>query len=68
VADLDDASLRRLAEETERIMSASLAAGRRPASIYRAERRGCPACGGRVAIRGQGDDNRSTYWCPRCQQ
>ena len=28
---------------------------------------GCPACGGRVSSRGQGDDNRTAYWCARCQ-
>jgi endonuclease-8 len=29
----------------------------------------CPRCGGasRIRSRGQGDDNRTTYWCPRCQ-
>ena len=24
-------------------------------------------CGARIRARGQGDDNRTTYWCPRCQ-
>jgi endonuclease-8 len=30
----------------------------------------CPRCGTRSNIRsrGQGDDNRTTYWCPRCQR
>jgi endonuclease VIII len=29
----------------------------------------CPRCGppALIAVRGQGDANRSTYWCPRCQ-
>jgi endonuclease-8 len=27
----------------------------------------CPRCGTTVRARGQGDDNRTTYWCPRCQ-
>jgi endonuclease VIII len=27
----------------------------------------CPRCGSRVAARGQGDANRTTYWCPGCQ-
>ena len=26
------------------------------------------AAGGRVRSRGQGDDNRTTYWCPGCQK
>ena len=30
----------------------------------------CPRCGEASSIkaRGQGDDNRTTYWCPRCQR
>ncbi len=30
----------------------------------------CPRCGAPalVRVRGQGDDNRSTYWCPSCQR
>jgi endonuclease VIII len=27
----------------------------------------CRRCGTRIRARGQGDDNRTTYWCPRCQ-
>lgn len=27
----------------------------------------CPRCGTPIAARGQGDDNRRTYWCPSCQ-
>jgi endonuclease VIII len=67
VDELSDAELKLVVAEGERIMRASIAKGRRPRSIYRAERSGCPACGGRVESRGQGDDNRTAYWCPRCQ-
>jgi endonuclease-8 len=37
--------------------------------IYGTAGRPCPRCGADSAIRsrGQGDDNRMTYWCPRCQ-
>jgi endonuclease-8 len=28
----------------------------------------CPRCGGTIRARGQGDDNRTTYWCPGCQR
>jgi len=27
----------------------------------------CPRCDTRVRARGQGEDNRTTFWCPRCQ-
>jgi endonuclease-8 len=33
--------------------------------VYRLTR--CIRCGGPIASRGQGDDNRMAYWCPRCQ-
>ncbi len=36
-------------------------------TIYGGAGRPCPRCGGRIRVRGQGDDNRSTYWCPACQ-
>jgi endonuclease VIII len=35
--------------------------------IYRAAGRPCPRCGTTILARGQGDDNRTTYWCPSCQ-
>jgi len=28
----------------------------------------CPRCGERIVSRGQGDANRTTYWCPGCQR
>ena len=30
--------------------------------------RPCPRCGERILSRGQGDANRTTYWCPGCQK
>jgi endonuclease VIII len=51
----------------ERMLAAVAANGRKRFSVYR--RPGpCPACGGPVSARGQGDANRATYWCPRCQR
>ena len=54
--------------EAERVMKISIAEGRRPQSIYRANRQLCPRCGGAVHSRGQGDDNRTAYWCAGCQR
>jgi endonuclease-8 len=65
VGDLSDAELELIVEENVSVMRESMAKGRRPKAIYRA--RQCPACGGPVGSRGQGDDNRTAYWCPRCQ-
>jgi endonuclease VIII len=36
-------------------------------SVYDKAGRPCPRCGTIVRSRGQGDDNRTTYWCPACQ-
>ena len=30
--------------------------------------RPCPRCGTPIRSRGQGDENRTTYWCPGCQR
>jgi endonuclease-8 len=35
--------------------------------VYKAAGRPCPRCGTIIRQRGQGDDNRPTYWCPGCQ-
>jgi endonuclease-8 len=67
VGDLDTAEVERALHHCRRIMEIAVERGRRPESIYRAERRGCPRCGGPVSVRGQGDANRTSYWCPTCQ-
>ena len=36
--------------------------------VFRRHGRPCPRCGARLAARGQGDDNRTTFWCPGCQR
>jgi endonuclease VIII len=50
-------------------MQQSAADGRqdRHRRIYRLAGRPCPRCGTAIRSRGQGDDNRTTYWCPACQ-
>jgi len=40
----------------------------RKRAVYRRAGRPCPRCGGRIRSRGQGDDNRTAYWCPGCQR
>jgi endonuclease VIII len=38
------------------------------ARIYGSAGRPCPRCGAEIVARGQGDANRTTYWCPGCQK
>lgn len=68
IADLDGAEAEEIAEANRRVMTTSLRRGRRPHNVYRADRRGCPACGAAIRAASQGDANRATYWCPRCQR
>jgi endonuclease-8 len=35
--------------------------------VFERHGRPCRRCGTRIRARGQGDDNRTTYWCPACQ-
>ena len=39
----------------------------REPQVYERAGRPCPRCGARMRARGQGDDNRTTFWCPGCQ-
>jgi endonuclease-8 len=36
--------------------------------VYGFAGRPCPRCGTSIVARGQGDANRTTYWCPGCQR
>ena len=38
-----------------------------PARVYGHSGWPCPRCGTAIVSRGQGDQNRTTYWCPGCQ-
>ncbi|HEY2436618.1 MAG TPA: DNA-formamidopyrimidine glycosylase family protein [Solirubrobacteraceae bacterium] len=36
--------------------------------VYGRSGRPCPRCGAPICAEGQGDANRTTYWCPGCQE
>jgi endonuclease VIII len=65
LGELSDDELRAAVDAASRLMRASVAGTRSGRTVYR--RHVCPRCGGLIASRGQGDDNRTTYWCPTCQ-
>ena len=48
-------------------MRASVAGARPGRAVYLRVGRPCPRCGAAIESRGQGDDNRTAYWCPACQ-
>jgi endonuclease-8 len=68
VGALDDRRLAAILEEAHRLMRASLDGARPLRHVYRRAGRPCPRCGGTIRARGQGDDNRTAYWCPGCQE
>jgi endonuclease VIII len=47
--------------------SATLGPRHIQARVYGHAGRPCPRCATAIAARGQGDANRTTYWCPGCQ-
>lgn len=68
VGDLSDEELRAvLCAAREQMSMAVETGGRHRFQIYKRRQSGCPSCRGPVSSRGQGDANRTTYWCPRCQ-
>jgi endonuclease-8 len=67
VGELSDDEVLRTLEAARRLMQESVASGRPSRAVYHRAGRPCPGCGGPIDARGQGDANRRTYWCPRCQ-
>lgn len=68
LSDLSDEELLAAVEATRALMAAAVESGRQPKRIYNAAGRPCPRCRTPIRSRGQGDDNRTTYWCPACQR
>jgi endonuclease VIII len=67
LGETSDAELQRVLDDAAQLMRASLDGGRPRRAVYRRAGRPCSRCGTPVASRGQGDDNRTAYWCPECQ-
>jgi len=71
LGDVDDDEALAVVRGIRPLMQASARHGRQGdfRRIYDSAGRPCPRCGPPALIRarGQGDDNRTTYWCPVCQ-
>jgi len=67
VAEVSDDELRAVLKAAHALMTASVEAGRERRAVYNRGGRGCRRCGTPIQARGQGDDNRTAYWCPGCQ-
>jgi endonuclease VIII len=69
LAAIEDEEAGTLIGLARELMPASAAAGfsARPRAVYDRAGRPCPRCGAIIRRRGQGENNRLTYWCPGCQ-
>jgi endonuclease-8 len=68
VSTLSDEELRAvLGAAREQMLAAVENGGRHRFRVYKRRQGACPSCRGPISSRGQGDANRTTYWCPRCQ-
>lgn len=72
VGSLDETLRRDLIETAARLLRANLTTTRRTTvpgglAVYGRTRRPCRRCGTPIRARRQGEQARTTYWCPRCQ-
>ncbi len=67
VGDVTDDELRAVLAAAARLMRRSVETGREEVSISHRAGMPCPRCGTLIRSRGQGDDNRTAYWCSTCQ-
>jgi endonuclease-8 len=66
--EVSDDELREALGAAVRLMRGSVEGARRPHRVYRRVGRACPRCGAEIRSRGQGDENRTAYWCAGCQR
>jgi endonuclease-8 len=68
LVEVSDEELGRVLGEAARLMRAALDGHDGKRVVYKRTGRPCPRCGTPIRSRGQGDDNRTAYWCPGCQR
>jgi endonuclease-8 len=70
VSDVTDDEAVRIIQAVRPRMLASAQEGwmKETPRVFRQVGRPCPRCGGKILAAGQGDDNRTTFWCPGCQR
>lgn len=68
VREAGDESLVAALAAARRLMQAAVTSQRSSRNVYRRAGRPCRRCGTIILSRGQGDANRTAYWCPGCQE
>jgi endonuclease VIII len=68
LSDISDGEALAIIHAVRPLMQASVANGfPKGLQIYKRQGTPCPRCQTKISARGQGDSNRTTYWCPGCQ-
>src|SRR3954465_2293957 len=68
LSQVSDAEALSVIHAVRPLMQASVASGfPKTLQIYKRHGTPCPRCKTIIRARGQGDDNRTSYWCPECQ-
>ena len=67
VGEVPEEELRTVLEAAHELMTASVEIGPARRQVYNRAGRSCRRCGTAIQARGQGEQNRTAYWCPRCQ-
>jgi endonuclease-8 len=67
VGSLGDDEIEGVLSATRGLMLDAVESGRQPKRIYRRAGQPCPRCDTTILSRAQGDEARTTYWCPGCQ-
>ena len=69
LARVSDDEVLRVIHEVRPLMERSVeAGGRQPRWVFERAGLPCRRCDTPIEFRGQGDDNRNTFWCPECQR
>lgn len=68
IESVDDAELLAALTWARDAMRSAVVGARPSRAVYRRAGRPCSRCGEIIRARGQGDDNRTAYWCPGCQR
>jgi endonuclease-8 len=68
LGEIPDEELHDVLAWANRLMRASVEGPPPPRRVYRRAGRPCPRCRTPISSRGQGDANRTAYWCPGCQE
>jgi endonuclease-8 len=67
VSETSDGEARAIVEAAHELMRGAVEGAPQRRAAYRRAGYGCRRCGTPIRSRGQGEENRTAYWCPGCQ-